>query len=428
MNSQLLENPFHYKFPRIEHIDDVLPYIKDCDEIIVAERGLYKVINYVGMSGDLFRPPVKHEWAKTVKPPADWKVEWELSHESAIRRECRGMIFDRSGKIVRRPYHKFFNLNEREETLEKHVTLDQDHCIMQKLDGSKISCFMLDDGNVRFGTKMGETPICEPVKEFFTRASPWTRFARAQIEEGYTPIFEWCTPENQIVIYYDRPQLIATASRHMITGEYLDYEDLHRVSWAFNVPVVKRYEWDAAGSFYVACAVKEMVDDEGVVIAFDDGMRVKVKSDWYVAIHKMKDHILYERNVIPLILEEKMDDVLPHITDQDKKRMEEYVASFLPVFTNQYTALTDIAKLLVLSGESKKQFAVRTKDGQLGPLRSVMFRFMDENRDPQTGQYPTMDIKRYMRDQLKELWLRQCISNSKLAEFKNQTRANTGWR
>ena len=36
-----------YKFPTIQHIDDVLPHIVDCDDFIVADKGDHKVINYV---------------------------------------------------------------------------------------------------------------------------------------------------------------------------------------------------------------------------------------------------------------------------------------------------------------------------------------------------------------------------------------------
>ena len=36
-----------YSFPRIEHIDDVLPAIQDSPEFIVVEKDGYKIVNYV---------------------------------------------------------------------------------------------------------------------------------------------------------------------------------------------------------------------------------------------------------------------------------------------------------------------------------------------------------------------------------------------
>ena len=36
-----------YKFPHIEHIDQVLPAIEGATEFVVADRGNFKVINYL---------------------------------------------------------------------------------------------------------------------------------------------------------------------------------------------------------------------------------------------------------------------------------------------------------------------------------------------------------------------------------------------
>ena len=80
-----------YKFPEIRHIDDVLPAIEGRSEFIVADKGDYKVINYVVDTGETFSR-------------AD--PLWEM------RRECRGLIFDRSGFIASRPFHKFANFGQ----------------------------------------------------------------------------------------------------------------------------------------------------------------------------------------------------------------------------------------------------------------------------------------------------------------------------
>ena len=47
-----------YQFPHINHINDVLPAIKDSPEFIVAEREHYNVVNYVVAHPETF-PEVK---------------------------------------------------------------------------------------------------------------------------------------------------------------------------------------------------------------------------------------------------------------------------------------------------------------------------------------------------------------------------------
>ena len=75
--------------------------------------------------------------------------------------------------------------------------------------------------------------------------------------------------------------------------------------------------------------IPSMQDIEGVVVRFDNGHMIKIKSEWYVAIHKAKENLLFEKNVIKLILEDKLDDILPNLPDSDVQRMLEYKENLL---------------------------------------------------------------------------------------------------
>lgn len=196
----------NYTFPEIRHIDDVLPYVTNCEDFVVADRGDFIVINYNTMSSDTFRPLT-----------GDPKVD----RESLIRRECRGIMFDkRTGKIIRRPLHKFFNVNEREETMSGNVDLTRNHSILTKLDGSMIAPFITSNGVFYVGTKMGQTDIALEAAKFMGE-NGYNSFCVEVIQRGCTPIFEWMSQQNRIVIDYGKPQLTLLAIRHMITGEYL---------------------------------------------------------------------------------------------------------------------------------------------------------------------------------------------------------------
>ncbi len=101
----------HYNFPMIRHISDVLPHIEGREEFIVAEREGYTVVNYVVAMADTFNMyPAGYDGSLST---------YDLG--GAMRRECRGLIFGDDGHLMSRPFHKFFNINERMKP--KHTLL-----------------------------------------------------------------------------------------------------------------------------------------------------------------------------------------------------------------------------------------------------------------------------------------------------------------
>lgn len=195
-----------YQFPTITHLSDVLPHVEGRDDFVVAVKDGYTVINYILQTSDTFRPDL-------------------TDRGNLIRRECRGLIFDNeTGVLIRRPFHKFFNVGEREETLTLDLT--QPHQILVKLDGSMIAPFKTSDGRLRWGTKMVAESFETAVSNFVERSNiDYEGFARDVISSGCTPIFEWMSRDNRIVIDYGaEPKLTLLAIRNMITGVYQSLE------------------------------------------------------------------------------------------------------------------------------------------------------------------------------------------------------------
>jgi RNA ligase len=191
----------HYAFPEIRTISDVLPHIEGRPEFVVAEREGYTIVNYVVAMADTF----------------DMTGPDDLG--GAIRRECRGLKFSPNGDIAARPFHKFFNIGEREETQSRLIDLSRSHTIMEKLDGSMIHPMMVD-GYIRWMTKMGITSVAMQAEEFIAKNTRYKDFAVWCIENRMTPIFEWTSPFNQIVLSYEEERLTLLAVRDNITGEY----------------------------------------------------------------------------------------------------------------------------------------------------------------------------------------------------------------
>lgn len=298
----------NYNFPTINHIDDVKPYLKDKTEFIIAERDFGTVISYTHIGKDTF---------PDLAGPND---------SNRILRECRGIMFDTKGHIMSRPFHKFFNLNERIETNMDNVVREFafPHFMLEKLDGSMIRPVWFPNA-FRLGTKMGITDTALNAENWLYTQNQETYFAfiHDMHRIGVTPIFEWCSRKNKIVIDYPSDRLVLLALRYNVSGEYVPYLEMKSMADMYNLDVV--YATQTAGTVESWIqGVRNSKQLEGYVVRFNNGQMVKIKADWYVALHRTKDEIREEKNVLQLVLEEKIDDLLPLLDPNDREKVREY--------------------------------------------------------------------------------------------------------
>ena len=269
----------------------------------------------------------------------------------AIRRECRGLIFDKKGNLISRPFHKFFNVGEKEETSPNEINLSDEHHILEKCDGSMIR-FLQNDDYVFAATKMGTTDIAKDVDVWVGNHQNGVEmyaFIWNSLMNNTTAIFEWVSPDNKIVVNYNEPNLILTAIRDNFTGEYIQLPT--------NCPfdVVKSYGSVSDIVNYID-KVRNQTGREGDVIRFKSGHMVKIKSDWYVRIHKTKDMVSLDKNIIDLIVNEEIDDVKPIVDEVDLKRIENLEKVFHEGLFNTIGRLDGLAMIAktVYSADRKK--------------------------------------------------------------------------
>lgn len=304
----------HYQFPVIRHINDVLPHIEGRDEFVVAEREGYTVINYVVAMADTF----------------DMTGPDDLT--GAIRRECRGLIFDDDGYLMSRPFHKFFNVNEREETQTGAVDMSQPHVIMEKMDGSMIRPILVDS-YLRLATKMGVTNVAMDAEAWLAAQDPSLKeWMRQCVKDDVTPIFEWVSPFNQIVLAYEEADLVYLGTRDNTTGAYV-----MDTSCQFTfVPCYGSVEGNITD--YIE-RQRGAEGREGDIIRFADGHMLKVKNDWYVRIHKTVDRITFDRNIVDLIINENVDDVVPMLPQVQADRVRDFEVRFWTAFKQKENRL-----------------------------------------------------------------------------------------
>ena len=348
-----------YEFPTDITLDEVRAAIAnhnarlDVKAFIEADRDDHVIFNYLLAFPGSFPAPITDDTA--------------LNREYAILRECRGLVFHKNGRLVARRYQKFFNLNEKPETQADAIDWSIPHRILSKLDGSMITPLYfgeMDDISpeaLRWGTKMGVTDVAGTVEEWVAREenSHYARWAVMSMRSGYTPIFEWCSRKQRIVIDYPTDDLVLTAIRNNQTGEYLPYEALQAAERS-RISIVRALPGSVENLEKFMAEAYDLKGEEGYVIRFDDGHMLKIKGMEYCQFHSAKDGLTFEKDVLALIFADNIDDVKALLNSDDRACLDGYqgaVEAALAATAHRLGTLVKTAKDTL--GDDKKAFATQ---------------------------------------------------------------------
>lgn len=357
-----------YDFPTIRHIDDVLPHIAGRDEFKVMRKDWYTVVNYMVAFSETF----------------DWD-EGDIAG-SVMRRECRGLIFDSaSGELLSRPYHKFFNVGERPELAMDEVDMSANHVILEKLDGSMIRPILVANSTsteFRLGTKAGITDVAMNAEVWVAKNPSYVEFIRMALIHNLTPIFEWCSRKNRIVVDYPEDRLVLTAVRHNEKGFYLPHRALSNFARDYQLDLVKVINSDSDDIQTLVDTIRAWESDEGVVVRFDaprphggrdQGHMMKIKADAYVVLHRSKDAISNEKNIIAVVINDQIDDLLPILTESDAKRLREFQRAFWMSVEDVASEMVDVYLDGGVGIEEQREFAQSFVHSQPKHLHPFMY-------------------------------------------------------
>lgn len=352
-----------YGFPKIDRIEPLLNLIKDRKEFIVAERGWYNVINYVVMTEDTF-------------PAITSNTDPSRIDDAILLRECRGIVFDNNGDILHRSLHKFFNLNERFETQAYKLDFNDPHHVLEKYDGSMVRpLFNRQHNGFRMATKMGVTDVAFNAEVFVSTHVKYFKFFRYCVDNNLSPIFEWVSSKNRIVVLYEKENLVLIAVRETDSGKYLTFPEMIELGGKFDIPVGKGYGTVSEIDLFLKLNDSKFKGMEGFVIRFDDGHMVKLKTDEYLIQHKSKDIVSSNRQVVELILSEKIDDIKPRLIPEDLQKVEGLEKETFSVMTALSSELENAYKKY--GKMDRTNFAVNVAN-KLSPfVRKGVFSMMD---------------------------------------------------
>ena len=365
----------YYPFPYIKHIDQVKEALAGCDEFIISEKPEgFTVANYLVNLEDTF-PKISLDENGNFASKQDEMY--------AIRRECRGIKFDsKTGLVIARLFHKFFNLQEREETrIDDDFDLGvSDHYVLAKYDGSMIAPVFCKD-RLYWCTKMGVTDISKMAEQFIEMHPAYIKLAYYCIDQNQTPIFEFCSRKNRVVIDYPEDKLILLAIRENYSGQYLSLLEIENILSRLQVPIPRvtsnhfqnEYTFNSWLDY-----VRNLKNEEGYIIRFFNGHMLKVKSSEYLKIHAAKDDFSREKAVIDLIISEKTDDLKPFLQDDDLKRLNKYENEFwlgVADYGNQLEK--KFLNYYELAQGDKKTFAVNYVSKEQGFFKPLLFQMWD---------------------------------------------------
>ena len=250
--------------------------------------------------------------------------EGKTERENMILRNLRGTCFNVDGKIISLAFEKFHNLGECKGWMPEDIDFNKKKHVLEKLDGSMIRAIKTQSG-YRLGTRAGITDYSDMAERFIQNSpirAEYISFIEEMVSCNMTPIFEYTSRENQVVIDYPVSNLTVLAVRCNATGTYFSYSALLDI--ASRLPVVKEIMGEHSCLSDLSKFVKTWEDAEGVVVTFHSGFKVKIKADQYCLLHRSLDIIQHEKNVLELILTEKIDDLLSLVSDDRRARLEKY--------------------------------------------------------------------------------------------------------
>jgi RNA ligase len=217
----------------------------------------YKILNYTP----------KTQFAR------HWTEETELS---------RGLIFDtRDDTILARPFSKFFNWGEREVIIP-----DEPFVAYEKLDGSLGISYVDADGLPSLATRGSFTSYQARRATQILRSKYAHTLDKILALGAVTLCFEIILPEYRIVVDYEgREDLVLLAAFDTATGQEIDLDDPRLTGLGF--PLAKRYAPTTLDEARALIESPAFDNGEGVVVRFAGGLRLKLKREEYLRLHRI---------------------------------------------------------------------------------------------------------------------------------------------
>lgn len=287
---------------------------------------------------------------------------------NAVTRTCRGLIVDADDRIVARPFGKFFNVGEHNGPLPGGPVTVSD-----KLDGSLGILYPAAEGYAVATRGSFVSDQADHATKVFTE-----RYAdQFDPDPQLTYLFEVIYPANRIVVDYGRTDdLVLLGAVDIASGIS---RPLGQVAGHWPGPVADVLPHS---SLEEALAAEPRPNAEGLVVHFhDQDLRLKLKQDDYVRLHRLMTGVSERRVWEALSSGEDLAAWLDNVPDE----FYDFVIRTRNRLLREYDALVTQVRsrydLLVGSlpaDHTRKQFAEQVLAMRANwPLAPVLFAHAD---------------------------------------------------
>lgn len=281
---------------------------------------------------------------------------------------ARGLVTcDQTGKIVARPFKKFFNLEEN-----KHRPTDNFE-VYEKMDGSLIVLFYAY--NQWIVASRGSFTSDQAV----AARNIVKQFDLSKLSQDTTYLFEFTSPYNRIVIDYGKDEkLTLLGGIKTDYGYETSYPNLKIVANNLGCDLVKQYT-DVTDYRSLKQIIKD--DQEGFVIKFSNGQRIKIKGDEYIKLHRLMTQVS-NRDIWQALADGKdLQKIYEEVPDEFYGKIKEFESLYKLEFKRikfDYNLIFQNIMNELESDHTKKDFALQAIKHKYS---GILFSMYNQNKE-----------------------------------------------
>jgi len=285
---------------------------------------------------------------------------------------CRGLILDDSHNIIARPFPKFFNLNETQETSIQNLP-NEIPSITEKYDGSL--GILYAENNLPSIATRGSFESEQAIW-----ATNWIReegYTLDDFKPNYTYLFEIICSESKNVVNYGQYQgLILLAVISNKDGSEINHE---KEAESLEFTYAKSYPFEEIEEAIEWLDQFDGTEKEGVVCKYSNGLRLKIKSEDYKRLHKILSGFS-EKDIWEALSKGKsLDEFLNLVPDEFFQWIKETESKLINSKIQLIKEATEIslkASKLLSRREQATYIIQYTKDKQRG-FSGLVFNILD---------------------------------------------------
>ena len=275
-------------------------------------------------------------------------------------RHCRGLVTTLGGEIVSKPFERFFNLGEPSAP---HPPKKCDYLAFEKLDGS-----LLNIANYN-----GEW-ICTTKASF---NNPYTEFAYTQLDRCLTDyLAKDVTLMTEVVLSAEEddmrravvhePGLYFLGATHTPTRKDLN-PTMFYGSWNGFFPQLYKNSVDE-----LLQQSNEIEGTEGWVVRYSNGLRLKIKTVWYLKLFRLISKL--DTTVkLRILTGDTLDDLLVDVPEELQEEVQNIYNEIYTKVDHRYTLIKDRFNLIGKC-KDRKTFAQRVQNES---DKSYLFKLLD---------------------------------------------------